>query len=176
MMIISKNVLKIIKVTTIILLSTWNLFFGKEFIFSQNVNNNMVDVFECNLILRILSALLLIFVILKKLRLKKRIKLFMICMIFTNWILVNRTISIQLYPISEINSGWFFMVNQKLPICSKKLNCEEIIYSGTKFRKLPLFIVNMKNKQYDHNIFVGPYLWLDFESYINSLILDRVKL
>lgn len=172
MTIISKNVLKIIKVTIIICLSTWNLLIGKEFTFSQNINNNMVNIFEFNLIFRILSALLLIFMLTTKMRFKKEIKFFLKIVFLTNWILINRTISIQLYPNSEINSGWFFIANNTSPICSNFINCEEIIYSETKFSKLPLFIINVKNKKYNHNIFVGPYLWLDFESYVNSQKLD----
>lgn len=163
--------LKIVKFAVmlfIVVLSTWDLFIGEELIFTQHINNQMTYVLTSNKYLQLGFMFVLLFFIWNFRRTMSKLRYMMVFLVFINWLLACRTISFQIYPSAEIHSGWFYLPTRMSPICHSAIDCEQIVYTETKISEAPFWVIRIKNKQYDHSIFVGPYLWQNAKSYLNK--------
>ena len=157
---------KITVMVCIVVLSTWDLFIGEELIFTQHINNQMTSVLTSSKYLQLGFMCALLFFIWNFRRTMSKVRYILIFLVFINWIFACRTISFQLYPSAEIHSGWFYLSTRMSPICHSAIDCEQIVYTETKISEAPFWVIRVKNKQYDHSIFVGPYLWKDTKAYL----------
>ena len=65
----------------------------------------------------------------------------------------------QSCPDGRIITGWYYIETNKLYLCKEGYDCETILSRESVVNKLSLWRINIKNKDVDKVIFIGPFTW-----------------
>lgn len=80
--------------------------------------------------------------------------------VFVLWLLNGRIIGQFPYPEEKVIAGWFFIQTDEIYICNRNKNdCENVGVSETYIDKRGFWFVELKNKETNASIFIGPFIW-----------------
>ena len=87
------------------------------------------------------------------------LKLIMLLIWISLWILSGRMISIVVWPDVKVNIGLFDEPTESINLCAPNADCETIVAQKTTVTALALWRLRIKNPYVDQVIFVGPFIW-----------------
>ncbi|RVU90811.1 hypothetical protein EH230_07805 [Flavobacterium columnare] len=91
----------------------------------------------------------------------KRLKLVLPFLFFIAllWLISGRTLAFKYHPTGRVIIGWYYVETEIFNLCKENQDYESILANETIINELPFWRLNLKNKDVDKTIFIGPFVW-----------------
>lgn len=91
----------------------------------------------------------------------KRLKLVLPFLFFVVilWLFSGRTLAFKYHPTGRVITGWYYIETDMFNLCEENQDYESILANETVINELSFWRLNLKNKDTDKTIFIGPFMW-----------------
>lgn len=91
----------------------------------------------------------------------KRLKLVLPFLFFVVilWLFSGRTLAFKYHPTGRVITGWYYIETDMFNLCGENQDYESILANETVINELSFWRLNLKNKDTDKTIFIGPFMW-----------------
>ncbi|MET3047509.1 hypothetical protein [Flavobacterium covae] len=156
-----KIILKILLVVFFVfmsILTTLAFTENMKLLFTYESAEYLSDISDVNVFLSVLFLIIYLFLLIY---FWKRLKLVLPFLVFIVlfWFFSGRTIALKYHPTGRIITGWYYIETDMFNLCKENQDYESILANETEINKLPFWRLNLKNKDTDKTIFIGPFMW-----------------
>ena len=99
------------------------------------------------------------------------IRLFILFILFGLWLLSGRVIAFKPFPDGRIITGYYYIETDRFNLCDNENDCESVISKEAFIQRRPFWLLKIKSKGIQKNIFLGPFTWQQ----CNKVFENRIK-
>lgn len=156
-----KIILKILLIVFLVFMSILTaLAFTEDakLLFTYESSEYLSDISNVNLFFSVLFLTIYLFLLIY---FWKRLKLVLPFLFFIAllWLISGRTLAFKYHPTGRIIIGWYYVETGMFNLCKENQDYEGIIAKETVINELSFWRINLKNKDTEKTIFIGPFMW-----------------
>lgn len=156
-----KIILKILLVVFLVFMSILTaLAFNEDtkLLFTYESAEYLSDISNVNVFFSVLFLTIYLFLLIYFWkRLKLVLPFFFFIILF--WLFSGRTMAFKYHPTGRVITGWYYIETDMFNLCKKNKDYESILANETEINELFFWRLNLKNKDIDKTIFIGPFMW-----------------
>lgn len=136
-------------------------------IFIGGSTESLMDVSSVNMTLQlVLTFISIVLAVLYFRKNHKKLYLILFTLTLFMWILAGRTIAVS--PYGKVITGWNYIEFNSFEICLNADDCETTVYYDTRIERLSFWRIEIKNKNVEKRLFLGPIVWRNTLNIINK--------
>ncbi|MEB3801699.1 hypothetical protein INQ45_11720 [Flavobacterium columnare] len=156
-----KIILKIFLVIVLVFMSILTALAFKEdikLLFTYESAEYLSDISNVNVLFSVLFIIIYLFLLIY---FWKRLKLILPFLFFIAllWLISGRTLAFKYHPTGRVITGWYYIETDMFNLCKENKDYESILANETEINELFFWRLNLKNKDIDKTIFIGPFMW-----------------
>ncbi|PTD14290.1 hypothetical protein [Flavobacterium columnare] len=129
-----------------------------KLLFTYESTEYLSDISNVNVFFSVLFLIVYLFMLIyfwKRLKLVLPFLFFVVIL----WLFSGRTLAFKYHPTGRVITGWYYIETDMFNLCEENQDYESILANETVINELSFWRLNLKNKDTDKTIFIGPFVW-----------------